>query len=233
MPFPISPTNGQQATVNGILYVYNSTKGGWIKVPSTLSANPAISNGTSNVTVASGGDITVVRAGVTVGTFGVAGLAVNGITTAVLTTGAVGTTGTVTGNWSLTSGSRLEATYADLAEYYRADADYEPGTVLEIGGEHEVTVASVQTTRVAGIVSMNPAYLLNNGCPGDHVVAIALQGRVHCKVTGKVEKGDILVSAGNGYAMATKNPAYGTVIGRALENFDRLKGMVEVKVDRF
>lgn len=148
-----------------------------------------------------------------------------------LTTGANTNAGTITGNWSLSSGSKLQATYADLAEYYEADQEYDPGTVLEFGGEKEVTIAQDGTTRVAGVVSTDPAYAMNAKCPGI-AVALALQGRVPTKVRGTVRKGDMMVSAGNGYARPWNNPQMGTVIGKALENFDGVEGVIEVAVGR-
>ena len=148
-----------------------------------------------------------------------------------LTTGANSTAGTVTGNWTLTSGSKLEATYADLAEYYESDIKYEPGTVLEFGGEKEVTIAEDGTTRVAGVVSTNPAYAMNANCKGI-ATAIALQGRVPTKVRGNIRKGDMMVSGGNGFARPSTAPQMGTVIGKALENFDGIEGVIEVAVGR-
>jgi hypothetical protein len=155
----------------------------------------------------------------------------NLITTAI-TAGANTTAGTITGNWTLTTGSRLEATYADLAEYYVADFDYEPGTVLEFGGEFEVTLAEDDTTRVAGVVSTDPAYVMNSSCEGEHIVALALQGRVPTKVRGTIKKGDMLVSGGGGYARPSPSPIIGTVIGKALENFNGAEGLIEVAIGR-
>ena len=148
-----------------------------------------------------------------------------------LTTGANTTAGTITGNWTLTSGSKLESSYADLAEYYEADQIYTPGTVLEFGGNKEVTLAQDGTTRVAGVVSTNPSYAMNAKCPSI-AVAVALQGRVPTKVRGAVRKGDMMVSAGNGFARPWNNPQMGTVIGKALENFDGIEGVIEVAVGR-
>ena len=147
-------------------------------------------------------------------------------------TGANTTAGNITGNWSLTTGSKLAATYADLAEYYEADAQYQPGTVLEFGGDKEVTIAEDGTTKVAGIVSTNPAYVMNSACKGEHIVALALQGRVPCKVRGNIKKGDMLVSAGYGFARPAPFPVLGTVIGKSLENFDGIEGIIEVAVGR-
>lgn len=149
-----------------------------------------------------------------------------------LTTGANTNVGTITGNWSLSTGSKLTATYADLAEYYEADTQYEPGTVLAFGGDKEVTIADDGTTKVAGIVSTNPAYVMNSACKGEHTVALALQGRVPCKVRGNIKKGDMLISAGYGFARPASSPVTGTVIGKSLENFDGIEGIIEVAVSR-
>jgi hypothetical protein len=73
---------------------------------------------------------------------------------------------------------------------------------------------------------------MNSGLEGEHVVAVALTGRVPCRVLGTVRKGDMMVSAGNGYARAEDNPRIGTVIGKALEDFDGDSGVIEVVVGR-
>jgi len=129
-------------------------------------------------------------------------------------------------------GTATAAQYADLAEKYVADQDYEPGTVLEFGGEFEVTLAEDGTNRLAGIVSTNPAYLMNSECSGNYIAAIALQGRAPCKVRGKISKGDMLTSAGGGYARKATNPQIGTIIGKALADFDGTSGVIEVAVGR-
>ena len=126
------------------------------------------------------------------------------------------------------------AQYADLAENYTADAAYEPGTVVSFGGDAEVTANGADMDRrVAGVVSTDPAHLMNADCAGEHVVALALQGRVPCKVTGPVAKGDIMVAAGNGMARAEADPKVGTVIGKALEAHASGEGVIEVAVGRF
>ena len=152
--------------------------------------------------------------------------------TRAITTGTNGTTGTIEGDWSLSVGSKLQATYADLAENYTADRTYEAGTVLAFGGDYEVTLAEDGTNRVAGVVTTNPAYVMNSQCPGDFVASIALQGRVPTKVRGTIKKGDMLISAGDGFARASNYPSIGTVIGKALENFDGYEGVIEVAVGR-
>ena len=118
-----------------------------------------------------------------------------------------------------------------MAEYYEADAVYEPGTILEFGGDKEVTIAEDSTTRVAGVVSTNPAYAMNANCKGI-ATAIALQGRVPTKVRGAIRKGDMMVSGGNGFAKPSSSPQMGTVIGKALENFDGVEGIIEIAVGR-
>jgi hypothetical protein len=123
------------------------------------------------------------------------------------------------------------AQYADLAENYRADAGYEPGTVLEFGGEQEVTVSTTDgSNKIAGVVSSEPAYLMNSHLISQHVIALALAGRIPVKVTGTVVKGDMLISAGNGTARAEQDPKLGTVIGKALQNHTGDIGVIEALV---
>jgi trimeric autotransporter adhesin len=141
--------------------------------------------------------------------------------------------GTSTQWWNTFYGVSTQAQYADLAENYQADQLYPAGTVLEFGGQEEVTVAMTESsTRVAGIVSSNPAHLMNGGLRGSNVVALALIGRVPCNVIGPVAKGDMMVSAGYGYARASAEPKLGSVIGKALQNFEGDKGTIEVVVGR-
>jgi len=125
------------------------------------------------------------------------------------------------------------ALYADLAEVYEADTDYTPGTVVSFGGSKEVTISkSANDNTVAGVISANPSYLMNNGLTADHRAIVALTGRVPTNVTGTVSKGAMMVSAGNGYAQACSTPAMGTVIGKALENFNGKSGIIEIVVGR-
>jgi hypothetical protein len=156
------------------------------------------------------------------------------IETRAITTGDEDTTGTITGRWSLVGNSRLTATYADLAEYYEADNGYDYGTVVMIGGDKEITIAKGQgNTKVAGVVSKNPAFIMNEKCKGIKL-AIALQGRVPCRVVGTVRKGDLLVvSMVPGVAMVSDDPKAGSIIGKALGNYDSSRvGLVEVLVGK-
>ena len=151
-----------------------------------------------------------------------------------ITTGAAATAGTITGNWSLTAGSRMQATYADLAEYYEGDREYAVGTVLVFGGDKEVTESTThRTTRVAGVVSDQSAYIMNASCPGIKT-CVALQGRVPVNVIGTVAKGDMLVASSiPGYAVVDNDPKVGTVIGKAVGvKTDTDRGTVEAVVGR-
>lgn len=136
-----------------------------------------------------------------------------------LTTGAEANTGTVVGQWTLVGTSTFQATFADLAEWYDSDEDYEPGTVVVFGGTHEVTISStVNDHRVAGVVSTNPAFIMNVDRPGPSA-CIALQGKVPCKVIGQVSKGDLLVTSSvPGVAMTNNDAGPYRVIGKAMEN---------------
>ena len=144
------------------------------------------------------------------------------LTVRAISTGANGTVGTIQGDWRLFGTSRIQATYADLAERFAADAEYDEGTVLTIGGEFEVTQENAELSEtVFGVVSRKYAYLMNGEAGADEThPAVALTGRVPVKAIGTVSKGDRLVSAGNGTARSAKaNEATPfNTIGRALEN---------------
>jgi hypothetical protein len=155
------------------------------------------------------------------------------LTVPIITTGANTTAGTITGNWSLSAGSQLRATYADLAEYYAGDTNIEPGTVVEFGGTQEVQICNSYMSRlVAGIVTTNPAYVMNTDIDCEFPIAIALQGRIPAKVRGPVKRGDMMVSSNNGYAISSSSPTVGTVLGKALTDFNGETGVIEIMVGR-
>jgi hypothetical protein len=157
------------------------------------------------------------------------------VITGILTAGATTATGTIIGNWSLSSGSKLTSTYADLAENYTADDTYSPGIVMEFGGTGELTLCQHDmSTKVAGIISTEPAFLLNGKHKlEEHNYSIALSGRVPCYVKGKIDKGDLLVSGVGGYARAESNPKPGTIVAKAIESYDSEDiGQIEVMVWR-
>ena len=132
------------------------------------------------------------------------------------------------------NGTATSAQYADLAEKYRADKDYECGTVLVFGGDAEVTECKMFCDhRLAGVVSTEPAHLMNSEIEG---VAIALKGRVPCKVEGPVHKGDILVTnrtSGTATALTKDSASPGSlcVVGKSLEDCDQVGvRLIEVAV---
>ena len=102
---------------------------------------------------------------------------------------------------TLFRGTATAARYADLAEKYLADNEYDVGTVIVVGGEKEVTASSAGD-RAIGVVSANPAYMMNSALEGG--TYIALKGRVPVKVIGAVRKGDRLTASDNGTAVVTK-----------------------------
>jgi len=165
------------------------------------------------------------------------------LTATAISTGSDTTPGTITGQWILANvpgggvkgNSRLQATYAaDLAEFYEGDKEYETGTVLVFGGDKEVTTSNIRgDSKVAGVVSDNAAYSMYGACPG-FKNQIALQGRVPCKVVGKINKGDLLCTSGiPGVAGLAKDPKPGTLIGKALQDYDSDHiGTIEVAVGR-
>jgi hypothetical protein len=146
------------------------------------------------------------------------------------TSGAANTIACRDSSGSLTAnifnGTATTARYADLAEKYLADAEYEVGTVVSIGGEAEVT-ASTAGDRAVGVVSANPAYMMNSELEGGTYVA--LKGRVPCSVIGAVRKGQRLVAAENGCARVAESHQHSDVFGIALESSDEI-GVKKIEV---
>ena len=143
--------------------------------------------------------------------------------------------GTTTSWWGTFYGISTQAKYADLAEKYQPDAEYEPGTVLIFGGAKEVTTTSLShDTRVAGVVSTNPGYLMNAASEG---LPVAFTGRVPCLVRGPVDKGTVLVTsnlAGAAEAINSSMFRPGCILGKSLEQIvDHSVKVIEVVVGRF
>jgi hypothetical protein len=235
MAFPTNPTNGQQANVNGVVYTWNSTLTAWTVTTSTgaslsvnqLSTTAAATIGSTLSAVGNVSGANVVTGGALFVNSGGAATAI--VNSAGNTVGNIGSTG---GWFNTLYATSSKALYADLAENYQADAEYAPGTVVAFGGEAEVTLSRDDAdARIAGVVSTNPSYVMNAGLEGANVVTVALTGRVPTQVTGKISKGDLIVSAGNGKARAEANPTLGTVIGKALEDSDG-DAVIEVVVGR-
>jgi hypothetical protein len=224
---------GGNLLTGGLISATANIQGGNLRTAGLISATGNIQGGnlrtaglisaTGNIT---GGNLTT--AGV---------LLVNtGNTAQAITNGAangVGNIGTSANSFNVIFAKATSAQYADLAEMYVADADYLPGTVLEFGGNHEVTISNTAASAlIAGVVSTNPAHLMNSTAQGKHLAAIALVGRVPTLVVGPVTKGAMMVSAGNGHAQACVTPAMGTVIGKAVEDFVGVSGTIEIAVGR-
>jgi hypothetical protein len=133
---------------------------------------------------------------------------------------------TVTTNANMQAGTAyLTATtaqYADLAELYTSDKEYDAGTIVVHGGSAEVTQSTTKMDhKIAGVVSSNPAYLMNSEEKGI-TVPVALRGKVPVSVMGPVAKGDLIVTSdtpGVGEAHpGVTNCVF--VIGKALEDDD-------------
>jgi len=144
------------------------------------------------------------------------------------------TLGTNTAWWTITYSKAVQAQYADLAEVYTSDQQYPGGTVMVFGGQAEVTQShDSHDTRIAGVVSTEPAYLMNSKENG---VPVALQGRVPCRVLGPVSKGDRVVSshiAGVAQALDLAQYQPGCIIGKALQAIDSAEiATIEVVVGR-
>ena len=177
----------------------------------TTVKSMADSDGDTQIQVEESTDEDVIR-------FDVAGSQIASITSA----------GIVMDSGKTLAGTATSAQYADLAEMYAATSNeaMAPGTVVMFSGGGEVSVCDVDACgAVAGIVSTDPAYLMNSDQSG---APLALAGRVPCKVTGAVKAGDLMVSAGNGMARAEADPKMGTVIGKAIEDHEGGEGVIEV-----
>ena len=140
--------------------------------------------------------------------------------------------GTSSKGYSTVHAKATSAQYADLAEIYETDTQYEIGTVVVFGGSKEITVSDQKyDTRIAGVISENPAYIMNSKSEGQPV---ALAGKVKCKVHGTITKGSLLVSSGEtGCATSSYYPPVGSVIGKALEDYDSSEiGTINIVVGR-
>jgi hypothetical protein len=140
---------------------------------------------------------------------------------------AVGNIGSVASQYDVVHARALQAIYADLAEKYVTDQEYEVGTVVAIGGTQEVT-AAINGDRAIGAVSANPAYLMNAGGAGQ---MIALKGRVAVKVQGPISKGDKLVPAQDmaGHASTADNSNH-NYFAIALDNNSSDIGVIEALI---
>ncbi|MUG81418.1 hypothetical protein [Commensalibacter melissae] len=123
--------------------------------------------------------------------------------------------GTITGKYF--NGESMSAFCADLAEYYIADEKYDPGTLVKIGGEKEITRASIGGF-FYGVISTSPAYIMNTAIRNrKNALPVALAGRIPVLVTGMIDKGDpVTISEISGVARKAKDGE--RHIGFSLEN---------------
>jgi hypothetical protein len=180
-----------------------------ISATTTLTAGGAV----TGQSLASNSFATIQTTLVTGGNATVNGLAVNTSATISATLGVTGTatfTTVRTGNiipttantftlgnsttwYSAVYATAVQSYYADLAEKYIADQIYDPGTVVIFGGTEEITTTDKPgDTRVAGVISTDPAYLMNMTSTG---LPVALRGKVPVKIIGQVSKGDLLITS--------------------------------------
>ena len=131
---------------------------------------------------------------------------------------------------NLFQGTATQARYADLAEKYSGPEDLVPGDVVCFGGDLEVMACEDDSHHaVAGVVSTDPAFMMNSEADGHYV---ALCGRVPCKVTGPVAKGDLMVSSSvKGHAKADNNAVAGRIIGKAIGSSEGGEAVIEVLVN--
>jgi len=229
----VCPVDGQTVASEWLTLASTSSTGtttfGSVVITGNVSANNSTVTNTLTVT-----DINAVGISVS-GIANIATANIGNTFTTVISTGANTNPGTLTGTWTLTPGSTLQATYADLAERFAADAALEPGTVVELGGSKEIRAVRYELSEdVFGVISNTAAYLMNAKAGTDLThPAVAMSGRVRVKIKGKINKGQRLVSAGDGFARAAKEgeaTAFNT-IGRALEDKPSIDpGVVEAIV---
>lgn len=216
----VCPSDGESVASEWLILASTSSTGtttfGSVTVTGDLSSNNLTV--TNNLTAASIDTVNLSVSGIA----NIATANIGNVNTSIISTGGESNPGAITGVWSLIGNSRMEATYADLAERFESDTVLEPGTVVELGGRKEIRAVRYELSEdVFGVISNTAAYLMNARAGTDKThPPVAMSGRVKVKVTGKVVKGQRLVSAGEGCARAAKDgeaTAFNT-IGRALED---------------
>lgn len=204
-------TASATGNIGAAYFVGNGSQLTGISVDSTQ-----IISGTSLVKiVTASGNINANVAGTTMASFTPDGFQVGNIVNQNIS--GVGNIGNASNYFNRVFATSTSALYADLAEIYEADDDYDPGTVLIFSGSKDVTATQRDhDPRVAGVVSTNPAYLMNTNTSG---VQLALTGRVPCKVQGPITKGDLITTSntpGVGQIVDSNSWVPGCVIGKSL-----------------
>ena len=223
---------GGNVLTGGIVSATGNITGGNIVTGGAIATTGASTAGSySSAGNVTGGNIT---------TAGVLTVNSNNAVTAIVNSGTngVGNIGASGAGFNTVFAKATTAQYADLAEMYTADAEYAPGTLVVFGGTDEITISTAShDPSVAGIISTDPAYLMNSAQPGDSVLAVALTGRVPCRVVGSIRKGDRLVTSGLYAGVATsldmRQYQPGCIIGKSLEDYQSTEvGTIEVAVGR-
>jgi hypothetical protein len=229
-----------QPNITNLGNVYNLSTNGVTNITGYATYNGA------EIATTSGGTLTVTGGGIQNTAIGMITPNVAKFTTVTITTSLVPAAnlvidlGSPTLRWNnvyaqTLQGKAVQAQYADLAERFHADAEYVPGTVVELGGTAEITkVIAELSDKVFGVISTNAAYLMNSGA-GTNLThpPVAMSGRVPVRTIGSITKGDRLVSAGNGLARAGKKEELTpwNVIGRSLvDKNDQAEGLIEAIV---
>ena len=177
---------GGNATVNGLAVNTSATIGTTLGVTGAVTAAGGLQNTPIGNTTASTATFTTVRTG-----------------NVIPSTANASTLGNSTTWYSAVYATAVQSFYADLAEKYIADQIYDPGTVVIFGGTEEITTTDkLGDTRVAGVISTDPAYLMNMTSAG---LPVALRGKVPVKIVGQVSKGDLLITS--------DTPGHGTSVG--------------------
>jgi hypothetical protein len=177
---------GGNATVNGLVVNTSATIGTTLGVSGAVTAAGGLQNTPIGNTTASTATFTTVRTG-----------------NVIPSTANASTLGNSTTWYSAVYATAVQSFYADLAEKYIADQIYDPGTVVIFGGTEEITTTDkLGDTRVAGVISTDPAYLMNMTSTG---LPVALRGKVPVKIVGQVSKGDLLITS--------DTPGHGTSVG--------------------
>jgi hypothetical protein len=208
-------------------YINDGTGSQWVdqSFPSTFGTLAVTGAATIGGTLAVTGNISSGNFATT-GSFSVSSIAKTG-------SNAVGNIGSASNYFNTVFAQATSAQYADLAEHYAADAEYPSGTVVVFGGTSEITVSDIShDTRVAGVVSSQPAYVMNAQNPG---TLVALAGRVPCRVQGPVNKGDRLVNRASGIAgrFDPDQGELGCIIGKSLEDITNDQvALIEISVGR-
>ena len=218
----VAGATGATGTFTGTLTANVDGNGYSISNVATITATGNI---TGNYYFGNGSQLTGITVSTSYGDSNVVSLLAN------FGSNSISTTGNITA-------ANLNSANADLAEMYVADAAYPPGTVVEFGGDQEITLTRTShSTKIAGVISTSPSYLMNATQPGDNVVPVALTGRVPCQVVGTIAKGDRLVSSDYMGAAQRLDPEKyqpGCIIGKSLQDYDSDHiGLIEIAVGRF